>query len=680
MLSVDRVVDGFRIMRYLILSFFLLLSFASANDQSCIKCHTKEHKKWKQSHHYHAIAKATEKTVRGDFNNTSFKNEADGALHEFYRKGKEFWVKITNAKGVVREHKVIYAFGYEPLQQYVIDAGKGHFQCLHVTWNTEKNEWYHLYPSQDLKEHDWLHWSKGSQNMNRMCVECHVTEHEKKWDDKTKSYATAWKIENVSCSACHQMPKDHEKSPKKKTEFKTPHQLVDQCAHCHSRRQRIQEGFKPGDELHDYYEPFLLHEPQYFPDGQILDEVYVYGSFVQSKMYHSKTVSCTNCHDSHTYKLKMKGNALCTQCHTPDQYDSPKHHFHKNGTEGASCVNCHMDGRNYMGHDYRRDHSFRIPDPAISLKHGTPNACNSCHQDKDVAWSLKALKDRGKYKTEGSIHQRYADLMRFQATAEEYLKFVQDENVQVVYRATLLSRLTNYPLNQIQVQKLLAYATKHKELKIRLGAVKGSEQLPLPMRQQFISPLATDKIKAIRLEVGRVMADLPKAQQSEDMKKVIKEYSEYLAYVSDFRSGQAAKGLFRWKQGQSESAVKAFERSLEIDPFFDETRMNLAVLYSQLGKTDLALQKLDELLANQPNFGDAYYYKGLLLAEQKRTEAALANFEKADKIMSSPTIYYNWIALLLQDKQKTEAQQLWLKAVQKFPMDQRLKSLQQYLR
>lgn len=670
-------------MKNLIIFLWLtvFLGSAIANDQSCIKCHTDQHKSWKKSHHYNAIAKATDKTVRADFNNTSFKNPADGALHEFSRKGKEFWVKITNKKGEVREHKIIYAFGYEPLQQYVIDAGKGHFQCLHVTWDTEKKKWYHLYPGQDLKEYDWLHWSKGSQNMNRMCVECHVTEHNKNWDDKTKSYSTEWKIENVSCSACHTMPADHEKSPKKISELKTPHQLVDQCAHCHSRRQRIQEGFKPGDELHDYYEPALLFEPQYFPDGQILDEVYVYGSFVQSKMYHSKAVGCTSCHDSHTYELKMKGNALCTQCHVPEQYDSPKHHFHKNGTEGASCINCHMDGRHYMGPDYRRDHSFRIPDPAISLKHNTPNACNSCHKDKDAKWALKELKDRGKYKTEGSMHQRYADLMRMQATGPDFVKFVKDETIPVIYRATLLARLTSYPLNPQQVTDILTYATKHKELKIRLGVVKGSERLPLELRYQFIPNLANDKIKAVRHDVGRVMADVPVAQQSEDLKKAIKEYGDYLEYVSDFRTGQGAKGLFMWKQGKNDSAVKAFERSLEIDPLFDETRMNLAVLYSQLGKTDQALVKLDELIANQPKFGDAHYYKALLLAEQKRVEKAVASFEKAAELMAFPDLYYNWIALLLQDpKNKAEAQKLWMKAIQRFPMDQRLKSLQQYLR
>ena len=41
--------------------------------QKCIECHKKEYQGWDQSHHDHAMAEATEATVRGDFNNTVFR-------------------------------------------------------------------------------------------------------------------------------------------------------------------------------------------------------------------------------------------------------------------------------------------------------------------------------------------------------------------------------------------------------------------------------------------------------------------------------------------------------------------------------------------------------------------------------------------------------------------------------
>ena len=74
-------------------------------------------------------------------------------------------------------------------------------------------------------------------------------------------------------------------------------------------------------EMHEYYN---LHRPQnispplYYADGQILDEDYEFGSFTQSKMYMND-VKCSDCHDSHSIKFKFEGNALCTQCHRPEE-------------------------------------------------------------------------------------------------------------------------------------------------------------------------------------------------------------------------------------------------------------------------------------------------------------------------------------------------------------------------
>ena len=147
----------------------------------------------------------------------------------------------------------------------------------------------------------------------------------------------------------------------------------------------------------DTFVPALLTENLYYPDGQILEEVYVYGSFIQSKMYHAG-VRCSDCHNPHTLRPVKAGNALCTQCHskTPNpnfgtlmakDYTSNQHHFHGVNSSGAQCVNCHMPSKKYMVVDPRRDHSFRVPRPDLSVKLGIPNACNMCHKDKPFQWA-----------------------------------------------------------------------------------------------------------------------------------------------------------------------------------------------------------------------------------------------------------------------------------------------------
>jgi hypothetical protein len=178
---------------------------------------------------------------------------------------------------------------------------------------------------------------------------------------------------------------------------------IEVCAACHARRQSLtSQSSAPGDRFLDNFVPALLRTGLYHADGQILDEVYVYGSFLQSRM-HGAGVRCTDCHERHRLGILAEGNALCTRCHNPEgtprfptlkpgQFDSPAHHFHRDGSDGAQCANCHMPARTYMGVDPRRDHSFRVPRPDLSARLGTPNACTLCHDDKTDAWATEQVR------------------------------------------------------------------------------------------------------------------------------------------------------------------------------------------------------------------------------------------------------------------------------------------------
>ena len=153
---------------------------------------------------------------------------------------------------------------------------------------------------------------------------------------------------------------------------------IEVCAQCHARRGQIAEGYAAGKPFLDYYRPALLTSPLYHADGQQRDEVYIWGSFLQSKMY-ANGVTCSDCHDPHSGKLRAEGNQVCAACHQSGKYDAPAHHHHKPGSSGASCVGCHMPTTTYMVVDPRHDHSLRVPRPDLSLSLATPNACNGCH-------------------------------------------------------------------------------------------------------------------------------------------------------------------------------------------------------------------------------------------------------------------------------------------------------------
>src|SRR5690606_33820007 len=100
---------------------------------------------------------------------------------------------------------------------------------------------------------------------------------------------------------------------------------IDVCAQCHARRAQLDDALAPGEPLLDRFVPARLDEGLYHADGQILDEVFVYGSFVQSAMYRAGVV-CNDCHDPHSTRVVADGHALCTGCHAAEVFDAPSHH------------------------------------------------------------------------------------------------------------------------------------------------------------------------------------------------------------------------------------------------------------------------------------------------------------------------------------------------------------------
>ncbi|MCU0596484.1 MAG: hypothetical protein MUC98_13625, partial [Desulfobacterota bacterium] len=323
---------------------------AFVGSLKCKECHQKEYDKWLNSNHDHAMDVADEKTVLGDFNNAVF--QAHGITSHFYRKDGKFFVRTQGPEGKMGDFEVQYTFGWFPLQQYLVPFPAGRFQCLPIAWDVREKKWYHLYPNEALDPKDWLYWTNAAQNWNGMCAECHSTNLKKNYDVKMDTYKTTWSDIDVGCEACHgpgslhvqwaempdmARPRVENYELVVKTSGIGSRKLVELCAPCHSRRASLGDYTHAEADLLDSMLPSLLTEELYFPDGQILDEVYAYGSFTQSKMYH-RDVRCSNCHDVHGLKVIKEGNGLCLQCHRAEEYDSREHHFHKKKGEKGDPI------------------------------------------------------------------------------------------------------------------------------------------------------------------------------------------------------------------------------------------------------------------------------------------------------------------------------------------------------
>tara|TARA_R110002096_G_scaffold321691_1_gene515836 strand:- start:576 stop:2837 length:2262 start_codon:yes stop_codon:yes gene_type:complete len=630
-------------------------------DKACAECHKETFNEWEGSHHDKAMQLASESSVLADFNDSKFTSQ--GVTSHFYKKGEAYYANTEGPDGKYHDYKIEYTFGVTPLQQYIVKFPDGHYQCLRTAWDSVENKWFDLYPDFKVVHSEWLHWSRGGLNWNTMCSDCHSTNVRKNYDFNTHSYDTKYAIINVNCEACHGPGKQHLEDVKRLGDGYTdsgtfqmtintkPKELVDQCARCHMRREQFSESFNFEGTMLDHYYPQLLAERLYHPDGQILDEVYVYGSFVQSKMYQNN-ITCNNCHNSHSLKLKFDGNKLCAQCHLPKDYDTKEHHFHEMNTDGAQCINCHMTGKFYMGNDFRRDHSFRVPRPDLSLKYGSPNACTVCHEDKDDKWAWSEFKKQ--YGEVDSIHfsEKLAPGIARQPNAHIGLtELMNDKTEPEIARASAARALSNYnTLNFID--QYLALLNDESPL-VRGASVDVLSEINNTDYISSFLPLLKDPKRSIRIKAFYGLSGLGESQIPEEYKevyqKVKKEFFTHLNTNLDFVGGRIKRANYYLKKGDIQRGIEGYESALKIDNINNQARLTLANLYYNSQNYVKAEESFKTVIEQEPEFGPAYYSLALMFAELDRMDEAIKLLTKSiEKMPENIRVYYN--LSLLYDK------------------------------
>jgi predicted CXXCH cytochrome family protein len=623
--------------------------------EACARCHQKEAKAWTGSHHDRAMTQASQATVRGDFSGVVF--EGDGMKARFFRDGAKFLVETDGPDGKPTVFEVAYTFGWEPLQQYLIRFPGGRMQAFSVAWDVPGQRWFFLYPGKRIPPTDWLHWTRNAQNWNGMCAECHSTNLKKGFDPKTGTYQTTWSEVDVSCEACHGPGSRHvawaEVPPMgrarldnaglvMRTSGITNRELVELCAPCHSRRTELGDYDHRRSELLDNHLPTLLAEGTYHPDGQILDEDFEYGSFVQSKMFRMG-VRCTDCHDPHTMKLRKEGNGVCLQCHSAAAYDDARHHFHKREwqgkpSDGALCVSCHMPKSPFMVVHLRADHSIRVPRPDLTQQLGVPNACSRCHQDKPSSW-VSAAYDRW-YGT--ARKPQYGTVIAAGRKADpaakaDLLRLAADALSPTLVRATALSLLGRY--QGADVTAAFRRALLDEEPLIRRTAVAEAPIADQAERVARLAPLLGDPFRAVRLEAASQLAGTPpallKPYQQEALATAIADYVKAMEYTLDFSYAGHNLGLLYERMNEPAKAEESYRRAIAVDDLWAPPKVNLALLLARQGNNQEAEKLLREVLATNPDEAQVAYSLGLLLAETGRMEEAATLLARAAAEMPS---------------------------------------------
>jgi predicted CXXCH cytochrome family protein len=697
-----------------------VLSRASfVGSEICLGCHQAEGKSWSKSQHKAAMQHATDRTVLGDFRDAGFDNY--GVHSRFFRKDGKFLVETDGADGKLAVFEVKYTFGVDPLQQYLIEFPDGRIQALSIAWDSRPKDeggqrWFHLYPNEEIKHDDVLHWTRLNQNWNFMCAECHSTGVRKNYDARTDHFATKWAEISVGCEACHGQGSSHvawardqeswwpfgkheDQNKGLLVRFDERHGVtwpidaqtgtarrsaaplalrkeVETCGLCHARRAAFHEDWLSGQWLSQTHVVEPLTHSTYYADGQMRDveEAYNYAPFKQSKMF-AAGVTCSDCHEPHGAKLRAPGEGVCLRCHAADKYANVAHRHHAGIDRAPTCISCHMPERNYMVVDKRHDHSFRVPRPDLSAALATPNACNDCHRDKDTQWAAATVEawfgaDRKGFQTYGTAF--HASLAEEANAAALLASVAADRNLPAVARAGALAELAPRlsPANLGLARGSLA----DPDPMVRIGALDMLENAPPGQVWPWVSPLLSDPVRGVRIRAASLLAAVPTASQPppdrEPFERAALEFIDAQRANADRPEARTTLGGFLVRRGQAVEAEAEYKAALHLSPQYLAASINLADLYRQLNRDGDGEAVLRAAIAISPQAAAAHHALGLVLTRLKRPEAALSEFRQAADLEPDSARYaYVYAVALNSAGQKDQAVTALKGALERHPND-----------
>jgi len=673
---------------------------ALASSATCTNCHQAQVAAWSDSDHAWAMRLPETVNVKAPFQgealtfdglegvfDQSDRASADDAVMQRAVLGSgngvgpiQFLMHLRDTKaGEIdfQRFTVRYTFGHQPLQQYLIALGKDRLQVAPFAYDTRPaaqggQRWIHLESFTGSDRFARFDWRQPLQNWNGMCADCHSRGFKRDYDPATQLFNSSFAAINVDCLACHNPNEGHgtgDGSPKpeaghwvRPSESRVAHwegtprdpAAMDTCFACHSLRTPLTDGFHLKTPFLDQFKPESVIPPFYQADGQIEGEVYVYGSFLQSKMYEAG-VQCQDCHDPHTAAVKFQGNAMCLTCHEPKAYQARQHHGHAPLSEASQCITCHMPGKTYMGVDFRRDHRFGVPSAPISQALETRDVCQSCHEDRWVAFlALTEANSPLEEAPQSMPRGRQNSVMVHAADSdpsERVLAMLADDRVPAIMKAAQLETLPEPVLQSSE--RWLSAALTHPEPLVRLSAIEVANAVNAQVDVETVNGLLRDPVLAVRLAallIGQqrdLAASMAGAANSAALKAMQASADISLRQNAWRGEGRLQRAQSQMREGNWAGVVAELQAAVTQDPYFVGGYLNLADVRRQQGRENEALSVLTRGLDRLPSEAILHYSAGLTHIRLKAYAAAQPFLAKASALAPARVdFFYTHLVLI----------------------------------
>ena len=340
-------------------------------------------------------------------------------------------------------------------RQIVMTTGSHHYQAFWISGQFG-NEFrqvpfiYHIATQQWIpREDSFLQLSSHEREFalwNDNCVICHTVGGRPGFDILKNTYDSKFVELGISCEACHGPGGEHAKAHKRlntasegsnpkdmQPDIINPSQLDKEraaaiCGQCHAdfypknrddwNKNGYAESFRPGElleesrvivrysvarELSDGREVgqgLDAGESVFWKDGAIRVGGREYNGLIESACYQRGEMTCLSCHSLHNYhepndqlSRNLKGNETCLQCHEDYRDRISEHTHHMSESTGSLCYNCHMPHTSYALFKAIRSHRIDSPGSRSFVESGRPNACNLCHLDQTLSWTVDHLRE-----------------------------------------------------------------------------------------------------------------------------------------------------------------------------------------------------------------------------------------------------------------------------------------------